>query len=515
MSIKKAIFLLITLLSCFFVFAEDDDDDILEEGEKTTIEATKGGLAEVPPAKRPRPIDKKKAAEAAEKDEDKDAVKKNINTIKYGIPSEIASLIEELIENDDPRFTEEIYDAYPTAKNPLIKQNIFKYFTKLEDPCLENYAVELLNDPYDEKADVVKAAFKYIGAVKTTEAIPAVINLIEQENETYFMDAVEAIGEIGGPAEAMFIVEYLERDDLGDAKRQILMRTCGKLHAVETWDKLVEIVKDEDENMYVRMYAAESLGLMEKVESVPVLIQLFNEPDPNLRQYVIKGLSHFPEDKDAVSTIIQGIRDEHWRVREESIKASSEMKLESAIPYLIYRSDNDQENVIKKAAFKAIGHINTQEGNDHLISKLTEKKVGDATKKICVEVLIEEGNAGEKEVLELAEETLKDDRRKDLRYGIGKVLAKHSKPEYEKVAIMYLQSKDATTIGLGLDMYKNCKFPAAEPIMRDIVDDKKANSGIKNRIKTMLDIEDEEESDEDNKKSQTSSTTTTPQVSEK
>ena len=518
MSIKKALFLLLTFSFSIFVFAVEDYEEAdleidveVEKEDSKTVQATKGGLAIVPPAKRPRPIDKKKAAEAAEKDEDKDAVKKNTNTIKYGIPSEIATLIEELIENDDPRFTEEIYDAFQTAKNPLIKANIFKYFTKLEDPCLENYAVELINDPYDEKSDVVKAAFKYIGKVKTKAAIPAVINLIETENETYFMDAIETIGEIGGPSEAMFLAELLERDDLGDAKRQILMKTCGKMHAVETWDKLVEILKDEDENSYVRMYAAESIGLMEKDESVPILIQLFNEPDPNLRQYVIKGLSYFPNNKDAVSTIIQAIRDEHWRVRQEAIKVAKEMKLEAAVPYLIYRSDNDQEDVIKKEAFKAIGHINTKEGNDHLISKLTEKKVGDATKKICVEVLIEEGNAGEKEVLELAEECLKDDRRKDLRYAIGKVLAKHSKPSYEKICIMYLQSKDTTTIGLGLDMYKNCKFPAAEPIMRDIVNDKKANSSIKNRIKTMLGIEDEEEN---NKEEKPSSTTTT-EVSEK
>ena len=284
MSIKKTIFLLIALLSCLFVYAEEDDDDELEEETKTTIEATKGGLAEVPPAKRPRPIDKKKAADAAEKDEDKDAVKKNINTIKYGLPSEIANLIDELIENEDPRFTEEIYDAFLKAKNPQIKERVFKYFTHLEDPCLENFAVEIINDPYDEKSDVVKAAFKYISAVKTTEAIPAVVNIIETENETYFMDAIETIGDIGGPNEAMFLVEYLERDDLGDAKRQILMKTCGKMHAVETWDKLVEVLKDEDENSYVRMYAAESLGLMEKPESVPVLIEMFDEPDPNLRQ---------------------------------------------------------------------------------------------------------------------------------------------------------------------------------------------------------------------------------------
>ena len=489
---KRKLFCVLCILCSFFVCLSADDSQS-EDKEESSIEASKGGLAEVPAAKRPRPIDKEKAEAAAEKDESEDTVEDNINTIKYGIPSEISELIDDLIENEDPRFAEEIYDVFQTAKSPIIKQKILNYFTEFEDPCLEDFAVELLNDPYDEKADVVRAAFQYVAKVKTTEAVPAVVALIESENEMYFSDAITAIGDIGGPAEAMFLVEFLERDDLGDAKRQILMKTCGKMHAVETWDKLVEVAKDEDENVYVRMYAAESLGLMEKEESVEVLMELFNEPDPNLRQYVIKGLSHFPKDENAKATIVQGIRDEHWRVRQEAIRASKEMKLEAAIPYLIYRAKSDSENVIKTEAYKAIGAINTSEGNDFLISQLDKRQVGDSMKKTIVEVLINEGNAGEKEVLALAEECLEDDRRKDLRYGIGKVLAKNSKAAYEDICLKYLSSKDVTTVSLGLDMYKNYKFSAAEPVMRNIADDKKANTGVKNRIKKMLNIEDKED----------------------
>ena len=65
-------------------------------------------------------------------------------------PSEISSLIDELIKNDDPRFTEEIYDVFQVSKNTVIKQKVLNYFKQLEDPCLEDYAVETLNDPYDE-----------------------------------------------------------------------------------------------------------------------------------------------------------------------------------------------------------------------------------------------------------------------------------------------------------------------------------------------------------------------------
>ena len=74
-----------------------------------------------------------------------------------------------------------------------------------------------MNDPYDENNSVVKATFQYVSAVKTKAAIPAVITLVESENENYFNDAISTLGDIGGPEEAMFLVEYLARDDLSDA----------------------------------------------------------------------------------------------------------------------------------------------------------------------------------------------------------------------------------------------------------------------------------------------------------
>ena len=480
---KKLLILLCLFLS-FSLYAQSAEEE---------IKASKGGISEIPAAKRPKPVDKEKAEKAAEKDEsDKDFENKS-NTIKYGVPSEISTLIDELIKNDDPRFTEEIYDVFQVSRNTIIKQKVLNYFKQLEDPCLEDYAVEVLNDPYDEKNDLVKACFQYVSAVKTKEAIPAVLALIESENDSYFNDAIAAIGEIGGPEEAMFLVEYLERDDLSDAQRQTLMRTCGKMHAIQTWDKVVEVAEDEDENLYVRMYAAEALGLMEKKESVPVLTALFSENDPNLRQYVIKGLSHFPDVIEAKQTIMQGIRDEHWRVRQEAIKTAKANNMTDTVPYLIYRAKNDSEKIIKEEAYATLAAVNTNEANEFLISQLQEKKLGDGTKKKIVEVLLKEGHAGEKEILELAEECLKDDKRKDLRYGIGKELAKYENTAYDEICIKYLSSKDSTTQSLGLDIYKTNKFSSAVPVMRNIYADKKANSGVKNRIKKMLSIEEDDD----------------------
>lgn len=476
--------------------SQTDQDSLLEDQSEEDTSESLGGIATVPDKKRPKPIDQKKAEEAREKDESKEDEENNRKIIKYGLPSEIGELLDKLTENDDPRFTDDIYDLFQNTSNASIKEKVLKYFTKIEDPCLEDFAVNLINDPYDEKKDLVSATFKYIQTVKTKEALPAVITILEVENEDYFNDALATIGEIGSKKEAKFIADYLDRPDLSDAQRQTLMRTLGKMKALNTWSKVVEILEDEDENSFVRMYAAEALGLMEKEEGVPVLVRAYSASDPNLRQYVIKGLSHFPNVVEAKSLIIQAIRDEHWRVRQEAINVCKENSFTEAIPYLIFRADKDSEKVIKNASMDAIAAINTKEGNDYLVSIITNKKSGDSSKQKAAEVLLKAGNAGQKEILELAESCVNDDKKKNLRYSIGKELAKNSRPEFEKICSLYLASKDTTTIGIGLDMYKNCRFSSVEEQMRTIEKDKKANSSIKNRIRKMLNIEETEDESE-------------------
>ena len=484
---KKLLLVLLIFSLLGIAFAQDTDSD----DDTPTVVASKGGYAEVPAAKRPKPIDQEKAAAAAEKDETPQDEENNRNTIRYGLPSEISTLLDTLLKNDDPRFTEEIYDLFQVTKSSAIKEKVLKYFTKAEDPCLEDYAVDLLNDPYDETNAVVKATFQYISAVKTTAAIPAVINLIESENDNYFTDAIATLGDIGGPEEAMFLVEYLERDDLSDAQRQTLMRNCGKMHAVETWDKLVDILDNDDENSFVRMYAAESLGLMEVEKSVPVLVRHFDATDPYLRQYVVKGLSHFPNVVEAKATIIQAIRDENWRVRQEAIRTVKENDTKDAVPYLIYRAKNDAEKIIKEESYTALAALNTDEGNDFLIAQLQDKKVADGTKKKIVEVLLAEDHVGEKEIIDLAKTVATDDKRKDLRYAIAKEMVKNYKSSYDEVAALYLQSKDATTISLGLDMYKQKKSSSLEAYVNTIANEKK-NSSNKTRAQKLLGIEEEE-----------------------
>lgn len=404
-------------------------------------------------------------------DRSKDYEKKCNDILKYGLEGQITELIDELTKNQDNRFVDGIYDLFQETKSVAVKEKILDYFTKLKDSCLASYAVEIINDPYDEKNSIVEKCFKYVSEADIKDANPGLVDLVDKEEDAYFTGALSALGETGGKEEALFLADYLDRDDLNVSQRQALMRVLGRIKAVETWQKISEIAKDENENTFVRMYAAEAIGAMEKPESEDILVELFESNDPNLRTYVIKGISYF-NDKKSSDLIIQALRDSQYKVRLEAVSVVGKNRIDKAVPFLIFRcKDKDEQKQVKEKCYSVIADLNTSDGNDYLISVLKDKKIGDATKAKVSAALLEYNHAGTKDVIELARSALKSDIQKNLRYALGKEFAKYDRSEFADICAEYIASDDVATQGTGLDIWAKGRYSSVKAAVEEIAKD--------------------------------------------
>lgn len=452
----------------------------------------------VPDAKRPLPPSQEKIQEVIDKNPDHadDSYIDECNdTFKYGIEDQIIESIVTLTQEEDPRFADALYDLFQESKSTNVKIKILGYFAKLKDPCLEDFAVSIVNDPYDEKKSVVDACFPYLAAAKSSSAVPALVELMEKEDGEYFNSALNCLGEVGGNEEAVFVAEYMDRDDLTVAQRQSLMKVLGKLKAVETYDKLVDIVQNEDEDSYVRMYAAEAIGAMQVEGAEEILIDLFEDDNPNFRVYVLKGISNFT-DQNAKDIIIQALRDSHYKVRLEAVSAVESQQLTEAVPYLIYRcKDKGEEQVVKDKCYTVLSDFNTQEGNSYLVGLIADKKTGDTVKGKVAVALLKNNNVGSEEIIELAQNTLKTEIHKSLRYLLGKEFAKYGRPEYESICGEFLAHKDVSTQGTGLDIYAKAKYASLTPQVEKIAQGTKKNANAK-KARKILGIEEEKDEKE-------------------
>lgn len=422
-----------------------------------------------PNAKRPQAATQEQIASSNEKNLEKageEYEEETRDVLSYGLTDEICNLLDELASAEDYRFKEEAYDLFQETKSPRVREKLLAYFAKLKDPCLEDFAVGVLNDPFDERTATVNACFSYVSAVKSSDAIPAVVELLEKSDLGYFNAALECMGDIGGAEEAVYLTGYLE-EDLTLAQKQALMRVLGKLNAVETWEQLSEIAQDKNEDMYVRAYAAEAIGAMEVPESKDILIELYEADEPKVRESVIRGLSHYSD--SAVQEVFrQALKDDNYRVRLEAINAVETQNITSASKDLIYHCKHKEENVVKEKCYKVLAKLNTSDGNEYLVGVIKDKKSGDGAKAKVAAALLENGSVGTQEIIELARETLKSDKQKSLRYALGKEFAKYGKPEFADICLEYIKSKDVATQGTGLDIYAKGRYSSAKQAVEDL-----------------------------------------------
>ena len=473
------------ILGSAFVYSEEERGNEGGDGTFTPWEVS------IPAAKRPRAPDSEKAEEARRRDEDEDTFEKNVNALNFGTPAEIGKLIDDIGEDEDPRYDDALYDLFQATANGSIKEKIIAYFTKRKDPCLEDYAVTILDDPYDSPNALAEKLLNYVSAVECKEAAPALVNLLENGEDRYFNGALAALGKTGGSKEAEYLAAYLERDDLTVPQRQALMRTLGEMAAVETFDAVLEIARDEDENSFVRMYAAEAAGKMKKDEAVPVLLGLLENGDANMRQYCVKGLSYFQGNADAQAAIVQAIRDDHYKVRLEAMDAAEKMNLTEAVSFIVYRARHDAEKPVKNAAYAILARMNTGEAAAFLIERLTDKKAGDGTKAEIAKNLMKEGSVGESEIIALAKEALTEAKHKQLKNELGKLFIKYPRPSYGEICSLYLTAKDSDTVSLGLEMFKTGKYEDARSFVVDIAHDKKAKESNRKRAAKLAGLEEE------------------------
>lgn len=413
-------------------------------------------------------------------------IKKREDTLKYGMGSDVTTLLDTLIKEKDVVFIDSIYEIFINTNNIPIKTKVIQYYTELKNDKLKDYCLEILTDPYDEKNELVSAILQYVSKLEIKEAAPLVLEILKSENETFFDASLSAIGKIGGKEEADYLIEYLNTEDLAIGRKQSLMRAIGELNIVETYDQLLEIAKDSEENNYVRIYAIEALGKMNKVEIVPELINLFDNIDPNFRATIVKAVSHFDDEKSN-KLILDAFKDNHATVRLQAVKVAREKKLVQCIPYLIFRANNDSDTRIKYECYYALSAIGNEECDKFLISIVENKKINDTSRAKCCDAILEYKNENcYQSIKDLATITLKDDKLKNLRYAIGKSIAKDKFQFFESTCSEYLDSKDVATQGTGLDIYQTNQYDGLLNKVKSIADSEKPNA---NKRKAALILE--------------------------
>lgn len=410
--------------------------------------------------------------------------------LKYGLESEVIELVNALGNENDTSYSADLADLFARTKNPSLREAVLSLFIRQKNDSLKTYCVATLSDPYEERKSTVSVAFKYATELGIKDALPAIRDILKSENVDFRTQAIDALGKLGDASDAQYLLDYFDGNVAGDDKerlalRQSVMQALGQLRAAETWDRMAEIAKDEEENAYIRADAAVAIGRMGNPESVEILAKLFESTDPVLRSAAIKGLSEFST-QAATDTIIEGFKDSYYKVRMESIDAASRLKLDSALQYLLYRAKNDPVEAVKMAAYDALGSMGNADATAWLRSVFLDDKASEKIRvKSCAVLLKNDPDAIMGDLQTVCGKFLADDKKTWIRYELGKLIAAADSKKTADIALSYLGHKDTLTKSLGLDMFEKNRYPEMIDAVKEIAANDKMGA-LQRRAKKIL-----------------------------
>ena len=106
---------------------------------------------------------------------------KEINTLNYGLDTEIIAMLDEFTANKTFYYLDELEVILERTRSVSLREKIITYFTDAEDGRLADYALEIIEDPFDTRNSTVALLFKYASKLKIEEAAPLAKKLLEED----------------------------------------------------------------------------------------------------------------------------------------------------------------------------------------------------------------------------------------------------------------------------------------------------------------------------------------------
>ncbi len=282
-------------------------------------------------------------------------------TLQFGIDSEIEPLIDQLVDEKDESFIQEISSLFEQSRTIKIRTACLKYLKSVESDGVLGPAEDIMLHYEDHPLPLVKEVIDYISSIRETIELEKIVHLIEGEN-TIAAAAIRRFStlEVEGLTEVLK-KKYDDRNTDTPLRAEILL-AFGNLKDESTIPLLEAVARDDGEDATLRHYACSALGEIGDPESLPVLIGVYSSDDALTRSYALYGISKIDDPKSS-EIVLSALRDSYWKIRVYACEALGEKKLKEAVPALQYKAEKDPEVPVRNAAVTALAEIG---GNDAL-----------------------------------------------------------------------------------------------------------------------------------------------------
>ena len=187
--------------------------------------------------------------------------------------------------------------------------------------------------------------------VRSDDAIPGLLTLLEHSDSDVRWMAADALGKIGSEAAIPGLLKLVEDSD--SQVRSIVAYAFGEIASDATISGLFKLVEDSDSD--VRNSVAYALGAIGSDVAISGLFKLVEDSEPDVRWTVAEALGEIASEA-AIPGLLQFVQDSDSQVRIMAANALGEIGSEAAIPGLL-QLVQDSDSQVRITASKALGQI--------------------------------------------------------------------------------------------------------------------------------------------------------------
>ncbi|MCL1911818.1 MAG: HEAT repeat domain-containing protein, partial [Leptospirales bacterium] len=298
------------------------------------------------------------------------------DTIRFGIQSERRDAINMIpgIKNETARG--ELYDllveALKTETNNEVTVKILTIMGGMKIKRGENAVIARLNDESEDIATAAVYTIKNMDAVSAKEKL--IIKLKEQKmdvNSNLTTAIISTLAAFKAVEIMPFVRDKLKDNPAASSIREQMALYLGNIDTPESKSLLLELYKDEEEEVMIRCFAVNGLAKLDVAESgkeidkVLTIIEAYpfkkRQRFQNLVMYSVSALVKLGND-EAVPRLIEYLKSDSAQVRLRAAELIKETGDKRTIDILKYKMKYDSDAKVKKAAENALRSMGVDVG---------------------------------------------------------------------------------------------------------------------------------------------------------
>ena len=330
----------------------------------TTAKAAKPQEKKAPPTK--EEIEKKE--KEAQIEHDKKMQKWIRDTLAFGVHKDRKEAIVQILTIKDQGLKEELVnDLVELLKTEYDSDVKVKALTTMGEIKVQKGLPEITALLDDVSIDVRIAAVYALKNLKADSAKGILIEKLKKEKmhtDSQFIEAlIITLGEFNATELIPFARETIEKNDSAGTIRERFVLFLGNIKSTESKDFLLNLFKNEEEDVTLRAYAVNSLAKLGIKEVTPdiktVLSTIDTYPMDKKKRYYSLSIYSIAAlvklgDTDATPRLINSLKSDSAGVRLKAIELLKELKDKRTIDILQYKMKHDPNNRVRKAATEAL-----------------------------------------------------------------------------------------------------------------------------------------------------------------